>query len=116
MGRGRGDWEEGDTEKKGGSGLGPGEGYGERPENPADFDTEKSKVKSKLGKGTYVGSYFMKGEPPKGEAATQYAEVERAYAEEAMDALQKQKVPATQRDYVRDYFDAIRLEKTGKPK
>ncbi|HVE38378.1 MAG TPA: hypothetical protein VNM14_00735 [Planctomycetota bacterium] len=92
------------------------EGLGQRPENPADFDTEKSKVKSKLGKGTYVGSYFMKGEPPKGEAAQQYAEVERAYAEEAMDALQKQKVPASQRDYVRNYFDAIRLEKTGKSK
>ncbi|HZE97041.1 MAG TPA: hypothetical protein VE981_08435 [Planctomycetota bacterium] len=99
-----------------GDGLGKGEGYGERPETPADFDTEKSKVKSKLGKGTYVGSYWMKGEPPKGEAATRYAEVERAYAEEAMDALHKQKIPATQRDYVRDYFDAIRLEKTGKPK
>ena len=99
-----------------GPGQGEGEGLGPRPENPADFDTEKSKAKSKLGKGTYVGSYFMKGEPPKGEAATQYAEVERAYAEEAMDALQKQKVPASQRDYVRDYFDAIRLEKTGKSK
>jgi hypothetical protein len=96
-----------------GDGLGEGFGYGERPETPADFDTEKSKVKSKLGKGTYVGSYFMKGEPPKGEAATQYAEVERAYAEEAMDALHKQKIPAAQRDYVRDYFDAIRLGKTG---
>ena len=73
-------------------------------------------MKSKLGKGTYVGSYFMKGEPPKGEAATQYANVERAYAEEAMDEVKKQKIPAAQRDYVRDYFDAIRLEKTGKSK
>ena len=99
-----------------GDGLGEGQGFGTRPETPADFDTEKSKVKSKLGKGTYVGSYFMKGEPPKGEAATQYSEVERAYAEEAMDALNKQKIPASQRDYVRDYFDAIRLEKTGKSK
>ena len=63
-----------------------------------------------------MGSYFMKGEPPKGEAATQYADVQRAYAEEAMDALQKQKIPASQKDYVRDYFDAIRLEKTGKSK
>jgi hypothetical protein len=53
----------------------------------------------------------MKGEPPKGEAATQYAEVQRVYAEEALDALQQQKIPATQRDFVRDYFDSIRLEK-----
>jgi hypothetical protein len=113
----KGDGIEGDKDQhEPGDGLGDGPGYGTRPENPTEFDTEKSKVKSKLGKGTYVGSYFMKGEPPKGEAATQYAEVERAYAEEAMDALNKQKIPATQRDYVRDYFDAIRLEKTGKSK
>ncbi|HLY12031.1 MAG TPA: hypothetical protein VKW04_22205 [Planctomycetota bacterium] len=113
----KGDGIEGNKEHdEPGDGLGEGKGYGTRPENPTEFDTEKSKVKSKLGKGTYVGSYFMKGEPPKGEAATQYAEVERAYAEEAMDALNKQKVPAAQRDYVRDYFDAIRLEKTGKSK
>jgi hypothetical protein len=112
-----GDGLEGDKDQdEPGDGLGEGKGYGTRPETPADFDTEKSKVKSKLGKGTYVGSYFMKGEPPKGEAATRYAEVERVYAEEAMDALNKQKIPATQRDYVRDYFDAIRLEKTGKSK
>ena len=114
----KGDGLEGDKKEDGepGDGLGEGKGTGPRPENPTEFDTEKSKVKSKLGKGTYVGSYFMKGEPPKGEAATQYSEVERAYAEEAMDALNKQKIPALQRDYVRDYFDAIRLEKTGKSK
>lgn len=112
----KGDGLEKDPQGEPGDGLGEGQGHGPRPETPADFDTEKTKVKSKLGKGTYVGSYFMKGEPPKGEAATQYADVERAYAEEAMDALNKQKIPATQRDYVRDYFDAIRLEKTGKPK
>ncbi len=113
----KGDGIEGEHESdEPGDGLGKGYGTGTRPENPTEFDTEKTKVKSKLGKGTYVGSYFMKGEPPKGEAATRYAEVERAYAEEAMDALHKQKVPAAQRDYVRDYFDAIRLEKTGNSK
>jgi hypothetical protein len=63
-----------------------------------------------------VGAYFMKGEPPKGEAAAQYADVQQAYAEEALDALSKQKVPAEHREYVRDYFDAIRLEKAGNPK
>jgi uncharacterized phage infection (PIP) family protein YhgE len=115
--KGHGDGLEGDKEEQvPGNGLGEGKGEGPRPETPADFDTDKSKVKSKLGKGTYVGSYFMKGEPPKGQAATDYSEVERAYAEEAMDALNKQKIPAAQRDYVRDYFDAIRLEKTGKSK
>lgn len=73
---------------------------------------EKTKTPSQLGKGTYVGAYFLKGEPPKGQAAAEYGEVQRAYAEEAMDALQKQKVPAAYRDFVRDYFDAIRMGKT----
>ena len=91
---------------------GPGQGRGgEAPERGSDTGVERTKLPSRLGKGTYVGAYFMKGEPPDGEAATQYSEVQRAYAEEAMDALSKQKIPASQRDYVRDYFDAIRLEK-----
>jgi hypothetical protein len=58
----------------------------------------------------------MKGEPPKGQAAAEYADVQRAYAEEVNDALQKQKVPAAQRDYVRQYFDAIRLERPANEK
>lgn len=97
----------------GGQGMGPGKGTGHRPESPDDTATDKTKVKSQLGKGQYVGAYFMKGEPPKGEAAAQYADVQRVYAEDAMDALQKQKVPAAYREYVRDYFDALRLEKAG---
>jgi len=70
-------------------------------------------VKSQLGKGQYVGAYSMKGEPPKGTAAAEYVEVQQKAAEQAMDALQKQKVPSAHRDFVRDYFDAIRIEKTG---
>jgi hypothetical protein len=58
-----------------------------------------------------VGAYFMKGEPPKGQAAAQYEDVQRVYAEEVMDALQKQKIPPNRRDYARDYFDGIRLQK-----
>ena len=70
---------------------------------------QRSKAKSQLGKGTYVGLYFMKGEPPKGTARAEYVEVQAAASEEAMNALENQRIPASQRDYVRDYFDAIRL-------
>lgn len=93
--------------------MGPGRGTGKRPESPDDVGIEKTKVPSQLGKGTYVGAYSMKGEPPKGTAAAEYSAVQQAYAEKAMDALSKQKVPATYRDFVRDYFDAIRTEKAA---
>jgi hypothetical protein len=58
----------------------------------------------------------MKGDPPKGTAAAEYAEVQSSAADYALDSLKKQKIPAEQRDYVRAYFDAIRLEgKAGAP-
>ncbi|MBI4563786.1 MAG: hypothetical protein HY716_03715 [Planctomycetes bacterium] len=72
---------------------------------------EKTKLPSQLGQGVYVGAYTMKGDPPKGEAAAQYAEVQAAYAREAMDALSNQKVPASYRDFVREYFDSIKGER-----
>lgn len=50
-----------------------------------------------------------------GEANSEYAEVFQAHAEEAMDSLQRQKIPNEKQDYVRDYFDAIRGERVVKP-
>ena len=40
-------------------------------------------------------------------------EVFRDKIDSGLDTLKKQKIPAEQRDYVRAYFDAIRLEKAG---
>ena len=103
-------WGDGDGQGQGGAFGNRGQGKGGvAPETPEDVALKRSKARSQMGKGRYVGLYFMKGEPPKGTAATEYAEVQRVFAEEAMDALENQKVPAAQRDYVRDYFDAIRL-------
>lgn len=89
---------------------GPGQGEGgEAPEKKTDTQTDKSKLPGKLGKGVWVGAYSMKGEPPEGKAAAEYADVQRAYADEAMDSLSKQKIPAGRRDMVKEYFDAIRI-------
>ncbi len=117
MGRGSGQWDEGDTDQESDGLGGPGQGRGgEAPEKPEDVGVDKTKVNSQLGKGTYVGVYSMKGDPPKGEAAAQYEEVRQQSAEHALDALSKQKVPQSHRDFVRDYFDAIRIEKAAAPK
>jgi hypothetical protein len=72
-------------------------------------------VRGQLGKGVIVGSWFTKGEPPKGQAFAEYAEVRAAFEAEALEALQKQKVPAEYKEYVRDYFDAIRGDKSAAP-
>ena len=63
-----------------------------------------------------MGLYTTKGDPPKGQAAAEYADVQSSAAEHALDALKKQRVPSDQKDYVRDYFDAIRLEKPAERK
>ncbi len=73
-------------------------------------------MKSRLGKGKYVGAYTMKGEPPKGEAASEYSELQAAAAEYALDALKRQKIPAAQREFVQKYYDSLRIEKLGDKK
>jgi hypothetical protein len=95
---------------------GPGQGEGGvAPETPGDTGLEKTKIPGQLGPGRIVGAWTTKGEPPKGEARVEYEQVVESAAEEAMDALSKQRVPATQREYVRDYFEAIRGKNPANP-
>jgi hypothetical protein len=62
-----------------------------------------------------VGQWYTRGEPPRGVATVEYAEVQQAYAEEAMEALPTQKIPKDKQDLVRDYYDALRdLQKAAK--
>jgi hypothetical protein len=95
-----------------GSGNKPG-GHpsGERKENPTDAGFEKDRVKSQHGKGKakVVSTWFDKGEPPKGQAQVEYEAVQSAASAEANDAVSKQKIPPAYRNYVRDYFDSIRV-------
>jgi hypothetical protein len=74
---------------------------------------KREKISGKLGKGVIVSSWVTRGEPPKGVATAEYAEVHQAYTEEAVEALSRQKIPNAKRDYVRGYFDAIRGERTS---
>lgn len=60
-----------------------------------------------------VSSWVTRGDPPKGTATAEYAEVHQVASEEAMDTLSKQKVPPSKRDYVKQYFDAIRGNRTA---
>lgn len=91
---------------------GPGRGKGGRPEAPpGDVAFEKEKIKGKLGKGDILGSWFVKGEPPKGEARTEYEAAATEAAQEMDSALEKEEVPLGYQKMVRDYFDAITPKK-----
>ena len=91
---------------------GPGKGKGGRAEAPpGDVAFEKEKIKGKLGKGEILGSWFVKGEPPKGEAAAGYAEVATEAAQEMDSALEKEDIPLGYQKIVRDYFEAITPKK-----
>lgn len=82
---------------------------GNRNERPEDLGFDKDRIKGPLGKGKIVGSWFTTGEPPSGKALTEYSDAQRTYSEEAKEALSKQKVPAEYQNYVREYFDSIRI-------
>ena len=56
---------------------------------------------------------MTRGDPPKGVATVEYSKTYSDYSEMALDAMSRQKIPASKRDYVRDYFDAIRGEKAA---
>lgn len=91
---------------------GPGKGKGGRQESPpGDVAFKKEKIKGKLGKGEILGSWFVKGEPPKGEAASDYANVATEAAQEMDSALEKEDIPLGYQKVVRDYFDAITPKK-----
>jgi hypothetical protein len=109
-GQGDGSWAQGKGEGNGPGMGGPGQGQGGKaPENPHDVGLTKDRIKSQLGKGVIVGSWFTTGEPPSGKALAEYSDAQRTYSEEAKEALSKQKVPAEYQNYVRDYFDSIRV-------
>lgn len=89
----------------GGPGIGAG---GRAPERASRTGFDKTRVRGPNNKGVIAGAFTTSGEPPKGKAMTEYAEVQQSFAEEVNNVLTRQKIPASRREYVREYFDAIK--------
>ena len=91
-------------------GMGPGLGTGPRPEGIADgVGFEKTKLKGRQGpEGEIVGSFFVKGVPPKGPAEVKYVEMLGKYEHENAEALEREPIPVGQREQVRKYFDSLK--------
>ena len=94
--------------QRGGMG-GPGRGAGgkipDEPGQPAKY--QKFKVRGRVGKGRIVGELFVKGPQAKGEVSGEYVEVVGEARQEAADALSKQRIPQSYRDFIREYFNSL---------
>ncbi len=94
---------------KPGQGMGPGIGQGARPEGElAEHGFEKTKLKGELGEGEFIGSFFVKGVPPNGPTQVKYVEMLERYEQDQARALEKEPIPAEQRESIRRYFDALK--------
>jgi hypothetical protein len=80
------------------------------PSDPND-PTAPSKPAAKVHAGKIIASIQFKSLPDKGELKGAYADVHRAAAAEAAEALQQQEIPPAMKAQVRDYFDSIRPDR-----
>ena len=69
---------------------------------------DRTKVSGPLGEGEMIGSFFVKGVPPKGSGEVHYVEMLGQYEHEMTQALEKEPIPAEQRESIRRYFDALK--------
>ena len=67
---------------------------------------QRTQLKGALGEGEFIGSFFVKGVPPKGAGEVHYVEMLGQYEHEMTQALEKEPSPADRREQVRRYFDA----------
>jgi len=91
---------------KGDHAKGRGRGYGLRdraPEGPVAF--ARKKAKTPIGKGSLIGTQYIKGEMLRGEAKAEYSEAAEAAEREATDALDNDRVPRSYHRAVKSYFD-----------
>ena len=89
--------------------MGGGIGQGARPEGElGDHAFERTKLKGEMGEGEFIGSFFVKGVPPKGPTQVKYVEMLEQYEHEQARALEKEPIPAEQRESIRRYFDALK--------
>ncbi len=87
---------------------GSGKGQGDRQKGQLDeAGFVKTKIKGRLGKGPILGSFMVKGMPPKGESNVEYKNAITNYKAAAEEALDKERIPANYRELVKDYFEAI---------
>jgi hypothetical protein len=95
---------------KGGDGLGAGRGgFGERPiDKDGKVGFRDSHVSQNVGKGKAVITGEVDGPNMKGLVQQEIREQIEAAKREASDAVTQQRLPRSQRDHAKEYFDSLR--------
>jgi hypothetical protein len=87
-----------------GSGLGPGQGYGERPEDATETGLYDSQVAGQLQKGQSVVTGVADGPNLPGESQIGVREAILSAFRERSDPLADEQIPRDQRDHAKEYF------------
>lgn len=113
-----GDWEAGDTNRRGSGSGGPGRGnYGAaRAENPSDFTVKKEKAKSQNVGGPIIGSRLVYGEQVKGEAQAEFSAAAEAAEKAASEAIEGMQVQREHQNAVKFYFGTLSEKAKAKGK
>jgi hypothetical protein len=96
---------------KPGRGMGEGQGRGDRPEEENQTGGYDSQVRGKVGPGEAVIVGQTGGPNKAGDAREQINSAIRSAVEGAANPLTNQRLPRSQRDHVKEYYDGLR---TGK--
>jgi RNA polymerase-binding transcription factor DksA len=112
-GGGDGQWGEGDSMTEGKGSGGPGQGYGQSPdERPMDFMLEKKKQKVANQGGPVIGSSLVFGSQVRGESVAQFESAVGQGRAEAAEAIETRRIPREYERAVQHYFG--RLEARAK--
>lgn len=87
-----------------GSGLGEGQGYGERPEDATDTGLYDSQVAGKVQRGQSVVTGLADGPNLPGEAQVGVREAILSALRERTDPLTDEQIPRDQREHAKEYF------------
>lgn len=93
-----------------GDGMGPGQGYGERPEEATETGLYDSQVAGQLQRGQTVVTGVADGPNVAGQTQVDVREAIQSALRERADPLTDEQIPRDQRDHAKEYFQRFRPE------
>jgi X-X-X-Leu-X-X-Gly heptad repeat protein len=98
-------WQQGQGD---GQGMGEGQGFGERPEEQTDTRFYESQVRGEVRQGAAVVTGTVGGPNRAGRSLVETREVISGAMSEDPDPLIDLRLPKTERDHTRQYFESLR--------
>jgi len=94
--------------EKPGNGMGPGRGFGPRPDEKNDVNFRDSRVRQKIGKGSAVVVGEAEGPNIRGQVGEAIKQEMISSASEPADPTVVEQLPKSRREHAEDYFNLLR--------